>query len=139
GIGTPSTGKVVFDATIPGRCAAPPAAAMITSSPRASAPDAYSNIQSGVRCAETTFASCGTPSVVRRSIAGCMCFKSELLPMITPTSGFESVTMLEKGAGYESRVPREEREKSLSPQYSLLGLVHDDAAALHHPLHIVQH
>ena len=35
--GTPSTGKVVMDATMPGRCAAPPAPAMITLIPRASA------------------------------------------------------------------------------------------------------
>src|SRR2546430_11601622 len=33
---------------------------------------AYSNIQSGVRCAETTRTSCGTPSSVSRSAAGCM-------------------------------------------------------------------
>jgi hypothetical protein len=37
-------GTSVFAATIPGRCAAPPAAAMITSSPRDSAAAAYSNM-----------------------------------------------------------------------------------------------
>ena len=52
--GTPSTGSTVFDAVIPGRCAAPPAPAMITSMPRDSAVDAYSNSRSGVRCADTT-------------------------------------------------------------------------------------
>ena len=36
--GTPSTGSTVCAATMPGRCAAPPAPAMITSMPRASAP-----------------------------------------------------------------------------------------------------
>src|SRR5438045_2621573 len=49
GIGTPSTGNIVLDATMPGKCAAPPAAAIITCSPRDSALVAYSNIQSGVR------------------------------------------------------------------------------------------
>ena len=38
--GTPSTGSVVIDATMPGRCAAPPAPAMITFRPRAAAPRA---------------------------------------------------------------------------------------------------
>src|SRR3954447_21452446 len=47
--GTPSTGRTVFDEVIPGRCAAPPAPAMITSMPRFSADDAYSNSKSGVR------------------------------------------------------------------------------------------
>ena len=60
--GTPSTGSIVCAATMPGRCAAPPAPAMITSRPRASASRAYSAIQSGVRCAETTRHSCGTPN-----------------------------------------------------------------------------
>src|SRR5262249_49495001 len=36
-IGTPNTGSTVFDAVIPGRCAAPPAPAMMTSMPRLSA------------------------------------------------------------------------------------------------------
>jgi hypothetical protein len=51
--GTPNTGNTVFEAVIPGRCAAPPAPAMITSMPRASALEAYSNRRSGVRWAET--------------------------------------------------------------------------------------
>src|SRR6185312_8516282 len=36
--GTPNTGKVVMLATMPGRCAAPPAPAMMTLSPRSPAP-----------------------------------------------------------------------------------------------------
>src|SRR5262249_20217081 len=52
--GTPSTGSTVLAAAMPGRCAAPPAPAISTSSPRASAPPAYSKRRSGVRCAETT-------------------------------------------------------------------------------------
>ena len=54
---------------MPGRCAAPPAAAMMTSMPRPSALAAYSNIQSGVRCAETTRTSWGTSSSVNSSAA----------------------------------------------------------------------
>src|SRR5215468_10937721 len=40
GMGTPSTGSVVLEAIMPGRCAAPPAAATMTSMPRDSALDA---------------------------------------------------------------------------------------------------
>ena len=60
--GTPMTGRIVCDATIPGRCAAPPAPAMITSMPRPAASDAYSAIHAGVRWAETTWHSCGIPN-----------------------------------------------------------------------------
>src|SRR6266853_2110880 len=52
--GTPSTGRLVLAAVMPGRCAAPPAPAISTSSPRARAAEAYSNNRSGVRCADTT-------------------------------------------------------------------------------------
>ncbi|COV52946.1 Uncharacterised protein [Mycobacterium tuberculosis] len=40
GTGTPITGSGVAAATIPGKCAAPPAPAMITSRPRSAAPRA---------------------------------------------------------------------------------------------------
>ena len=56
-IGTPKTGRQVFAALTPARCAAPPAAAMMTSNPRAAAPEAYSKSRSGVRCAEMIWAS----------------------------------------------------------------------------------
>src|ERR1700724_2873984 len=55
--------------------------------PRASAPDAYSTIQSGVRCADTTLASCGTPKRVSISSACRMVSQSDLLPMMMPTKG----------------------------------------------------
>ena len=58
----------VCAATMPGRCAAPPAAAMITSSPRPAAAFAYSAIQSGVRCAETMRHSCGIASACSVSL-----------------------------------------------------------------------
>ena len=51
---------------MPGRCAAPPAPAMMTSRPRARAPAAYSNSRSGVRCADTTRTSCGIAELVER-------------------------------------------------------------------------
>src|SRR5580765_561738 len=70
---------------------------MITSSPRDSAVEAYSNIQSGVRCAETTLASNGTASSVSRSIAGCITVRSDLLPMMTPTRGFPIAAVLAVG------------------------------------------
>ena len=48
-IGTPITGKLVNAATIPGKCAAPPAPAIITCKPLLRAVFAYSTILSGVR------------------------------------------------------------------------------------------
>src|SRR3954468_6746124 len=62
---------------------------MITSSPRSSADSANSNIQSGVRCAETTRVSNGMPSCSSISTAGCKCSKSLLLPMMMATQGEE--------------------------------------------------
>ena len=57
--GTPSTGSTVWAATIPGRWAAPPAPAMITSQARAPRPrSAYSASSAGVRWADTTRTSC---------------------------------------------------------------------------------
>ena len=52
--GTPMTGSVVCAATMPGRCAAPPAPAMMTLMPLARALCANSPMSSGVRCAENT-------------------------------------------------------------------------------------
>ena len=52
-IGTPITGNVVMLAIIPGKCAAPPAPAIITFNPRSAALVAYSTMRIGVRCADT--------------------------------------------------------------------------------------
>ena len=60
---------IVFDATTPGRCAAPPAPAMMTLRPRSSAPAAHSRSASGVRCAESTRTSKGTAKDSRVSAA----------------------------------------------------------------------
>ena len=85
--GTPSTGSVVWAATMPGRCAAPPAPAMMTSSPRVSAVMANSAIHTGVRCAETMCRSHGTPKRSRASTAWRMVSQSDEEPMMTATSG----------------------------------------------------
>src|SRR6266550_1300275 len=88
--GTPRTGRTVFDAVMPGRCAAPPAPAMITSIPRFSAAEAYSNRRLGVRWAETTRVSCGTPRPARVLEVYFMVSQSEPEPMMMPTRGCSS-------------------------------------------------
>src|SRR5438309_4430622 len=87
-IGTPSTGRVVFAAQTPGKCAAPPAAAMRTSNPRSVALERYSNNASGARCAEIACASHGTLSSSNCAAQCCMISQSDLLPRRMPTSGF---------------------------------------------------
>src|SRR5690349_8750083 len=94
-IGTPSTGSDVFAAHTPGRCAAPPAAAMITSSPRGTAVERYSNNASGARCAEIACASHGTFSASSCAAQCCITSQSDLLPMRMPTNVFVfSVAMI---------------------------------------------
>src|SRR5713226_2052931 len=85
--GTPRTGRTVFEAVMPGRWAAPPAPAMMTSMPRFSAVEAYSKSRSGVRWAETTRVSCGTPRALRVLEANFMVSQSEPDPMMMPTRG----------------------------------------------------
>ena len=75
----------------PGQVRRAAGAAMITWMPRPSAADAYSAIRAGVRCAETTRHSCGTPNAVSISSAWRIVSQSDLLPMITATSGRSSV------------------------------------------------
>ena len=53
-IGTPITGRVMWAATVPARCAAPPAAAMITPMSDFRALIANSRTTSGLRCADMT-------------------------------------------------------------------------------------
>ena len=50
--GTPITGKGVHAAIMPGKCAAPPAAAIMTRKPFATAEEANSVMRRGVRWAE---------------------------------------------------------------------------------------
>ena len=71
----PSTGSGVQAAHMPGRCAAPPAPAMITRKPRSRAPTRRSRAsRSGVRCADTIRVSCGTSSAA--SVCGGMAHAS---------------------------------------------------------------
>src|SRR5581483_7877193 len=85
--GTPITGSSVLAAVMPGKCAAPPAAAMIARMPRFAADSAYANISSGMRCAETTRISHGIPSSCNVARAGSMVSQSERLPITMPTFG----------------------------------------------------
>ena len=82
--GTPNTGSGVIAAVMPGRCAAPPAPAMITLRPRPLADLAYSASRSGVRCAETMRVSCAMPSASSVCAACVMVAQSDWLPMIMP-------------------------------------------------------
>src|SRR4051794_39330758 len=71
---------------MPGRCAAPPAPAMMTLKPAALAPFAKATIRSGVRCAETIRCSLLTPSAVSVSAANRMVSQSDWLPMMMATA-----------------------------------------------------
>ena len=90
-IGTPSTGTGVSDAVMPGRCAAPPAPAIITFSPRDFADLAYWYRRSGVRCAETILVSKGTCNSSRISAAFLSVGQSDWLPMMIPTLGLSAI------------------------------------------------
>ena len=87
-MGTPMTGRGVSDAVMPGKCAAPPAPAMITPTPRSAAPRAYSTMRSGVRWADTTVISHATPSSRSTFWAPSITGKSLALPMMMPTDLF---------------------------------------------------
>src|SRR5829696_2009940 len=66
---------------------------MITSRPRDSADFANSKSRSGVRWAETIFVSNGTPNCSSVSAAAFIVAQSDLLPMITATSGFSAIRL----------------------------------------------
>mmetsp|Transcript_23676 Transcript_23676/g.51961 ORF Transcript_23676/g.51961 Transcript_23676/m.51961 type:complete len:220 (+) Transcript_23676:1116-1775(+) len=83
--GTPTTGRGVMAATIPGKWAAPPAPAMMTLIPRWCAVLAYSIMRSGVRCADTTVSSRGTPNSSSTWAAAFMVARSLSEPMMMPT------------------------------------------------------
>src|SRR5579884_2694212 len=72
---------------MPGRCAAPPAPAIMTRRPRSCAVLPYCAMSSGVLCAETMRISCATPKRSHISAAPRMVGRSESLPMTMPTSG----------------------------------------------------
>ena len=83
--GTPITGNGDNDATIPGKCAAPPAPAMITLMPRVWAFLLKSNNFSGVLCAETISTSISISKPLKMSIASCITGISLVLPIIIAT------------------------------------------------------
>ena len=83
--GTPMTGRVWCAATAPARCAAPPAAAMTTFTPRPASPRDQSRTSSGVRCADSTRVSCSIPRPARVSSVTAMIGASLELPMTIAT------------------------------------------------------
>src|SRR5688572_17155574 len=123
--GTPSTGRTVCDAHIPGRCAAPPAPAMITSMPRDSADLAKSNRRSGVRWAETIFVSYDTLNSSSVSAATFIVDQSVLLPMMIETIGSLPISILRKLSSHNrfKLVPGGDRA---SPIYDLTCPVDND-------------
>mmetsp|Transcript_21802 Transcript_21802/g.33121 ORF Transcript_21802/g.33121 Transcript_21802/m.33121 type:complete len:204 (+) Transcript_21802:429-1040(+) len=86
-MGTPTTGRGVMAATIPGRWAAPPAPAMITCKPRPAADLEYFISFSGVRCADTMSTSWGMPNSLSILTASFIVGRSDWEPMMTPTMG----------------------------------------------------
>src|SRR6185312_1309628 len=91
-IGTPNTGSGVIAAVIPGKCAAPPAPAMMTLTPALRAPWANSNSRAGVRCAETISASWPILSALSVSAACFIVAQSDWLPMMIAT-GFAAISL----------------------------------------------
>jgi len=79
--GTPNTGSVVCAATMPGKWAAPPAPAIITSMPLRSAVSANVAIFLGVRCAEVISLIWPIPKSFRILAASCIVSQSDLLPI----------------------------------------------------------
>src|SRR5713101_2344932 len=89
GTGTPITGRSVQAATTPGRCAAPPAAAITTFSPRSRAEVAHSMTPLGFRWAEQTLTSCINSSSSRTLTQDSISGKSDLEPRMMPTRSEE--------------------------------------------------
>src|SRR6266446_1822881 len=98
--GTPNTGSVVSAAVTPGRCAAPPAPAIMILNPCALADLVKAWCRSGVRCAEMIFASYPMPSASSVSAACFMVGQSDWLPMMIAT-GFPAIypSTRPKGSG----------------------------------------
>ena len=84
-IGTPITGRMVCAASTPPRCAALPAAAMITPKPSAAAFFASCSATAGVRCAEQMRTSVGMSNDFKRSMHFSITLRSLSEPMMTST------------------------------------------------------
>ena len=120
--GTPITGSTVCDATMPGRCAAPPAPAMITCEPARRRRRAYSAIQRRRAMRGDDLAFVGMPNSVRIAAAWLIVSQSDLLPMITPTSGrwlWHAAYSTRKDTTDTKALP--ERAYLVSPASFLLG------------------
>ena len=91
-IGMPMTGKTVWAAITPARCAEPPAAAIMTFIPLARASLACFITSAGVLWADSTFASYLTPNFLRIPVASFTMGRSESLPIMTETRVFFIVT-----------------------------------------------
>ena len=76
-----------MEATIPGKCAAPPAPAIITEMPRLCAFLLKSYNFSGVLCAETISTSVSMSKLFRMSIASCITGKYDFEPLVLDTDG----------------------------------------------------
>ena len=98
GTGTPNTGSVVKAAVMPGRCAAPPAPAMMTLNPEVFAPLAKATSRSGVRWAETISASYPTSRASSVSAARRITVQSDWLPMMMATGFGAPLTGARRGA-----------------------------------------
>src|SRR3569623_68701 len=85
---------------------------MITSRPRCSAPAAYSNNRSGVRCADTTRVSNGTASCSSVAAACCSVSQSGFAPMMSPANGVIVGFLVCAGRG--------------DPRYAGASMSHDD-------------
>ena len=95
---------------MPGRWAAPPAPAMITCKPARFGRRGVFAHQSGVRWADTTRHSCGTPKRVEHFVGRArIVSQSDLLPMMMPTSGEGSEVIIHPtvaGAASSTRAQR---------------------------------
>src|ERR1700722_12876129 len=108
----------VLAAVIPGRCAAPPAPAMMAFRPRSRAVDAYSNRRSGVRWADTTRTSCAIPRESSTSAAPCIVSQSEDDPIMIPTKAFMPLayqSLPEQLAQKRKKFPCADRRALLHP------------------------
>jgi hypothetical protein len=87
-MGTPITGSGVSAAMTPGRCAAPPAPAIITMIPLPAAFFPNAAASSGVRCADKALISNGISNSSSNFAAFSMMGRSDVLPIIILTLGF---------------------------------------------------
>src|SRR5258708_1936656 len=66
---------------------------MMTATPRDSAPETYSIVSFGVRCADRTRLSWGMSNCVNTASACCIVSQSDLLPIIMTTSGLLAIVI----------------------------------------------